>query len=219
MSVMFLPLRMIPVQVQCVVMTTVLELVLARDEALKPLLHDLNGRVFRIHITDTGAVMYLGFSRNRAWVHSMCTDDIDVRLSGTTAGFARMCFGHEDPDDLVFEQVLKLSGDSDAMLRFKKLFAAADLDWERELRASFGDFFGSRVARAAHTLVKTEQKLADASHAAVSARLREMHLPDADRLQQWQAGVEHLSHQVSRVKGRVTRLQHRLEQHLNDRGE
>ncbi|EAU55328.1 ubiquinone anaerobic biosynthesis accessory factor UbiT [Mariprofundus ferrooxydans] len=219
MSVMFLPLRLIPVQVQCVVMTTVLDLVFARDETLKPLLHDLNGRVFRIHITDTGAVMYLGFARNRAWVHSMCTDDIDVRLSGSTAGFARMCFGHEDPDDLVFEQVLKLSGDSDAMLRFKKLFAAADLDWERELRASFGDFFGSRVARAAHALVKTEQKLAEASRATVSARLREMELPDGDRLQQWQAGVEHLSHQISRVKGRVTRLQHRLEQHLNDRGE
>jgi len=219
MSVMFLPLRLIPVQVQCVVMTTVLELVFSRDKALRPLLNDLNGRIFRIHITDTNAVMFLGFTRSRAWVHSMCTDDIDVRLSGTTAGFARMCFGHEDPDDLVFEQVLKLSGDSDAMLRFKKLFAAADLDWERELRASFGDFFGSRVARAAHALVEAEQKLTEATREAVSGRLRDMDLPDADRLQQWQAGVEHLSHQISRVKGRVTRLEHRLEHQLNDQGE
>jgi len=218
MSVMFLPLRLIPVQVQCVVMTTVLELVFARDKALKPLLNDLNGRIFRIHITDTNAVMFLGFTRNRAWVHSICNEQVDVRLSGSTAGFARMCFGHEDPDDLVFEQVLKLSGDSDAMLRFKRLFAAADLDWERELRAGFGDFFGSRVARAAHALVKTEQKLTEASREAISGRLREMELPDADRLQQWQAGVEHLSHQLSRVKGRVTRLEHRLE-HLTDPGE
>jgi len=218
MSVMFLPLRLIPVQVQCVVMTTVLELVFARDKALKPLLNDLNGRIFRIHITDTNAVMFLGFTRNRAWVHSICNEQVDVRLSGSTAGFARMCFGHEDPDDLVFEQVLKLSGDSDAMLRFKRLFAAADLDWERELRAGFGDFFGSRVARAAHALVKTEQKLTEASREANSGRLREMELPDADRLQQWQAGVEHLSHQLSRVKGRVTRLEHRLE-HLTDQGE
>jgi len=218
MSVMFLPLRLIPVQVQCVVMTTVLELVFARDKALKPLLNDLNGRIFRIHITDTNAVMFLGFTRNRAWVHSICSEHIDVRLSGSTAGFARMCFGHEDPDDLVFEQVLKLSGDSDAMLRFKRLFAAADLDWERELRAGFGDFFGSRVARAAHGLVKAEQKLTEVSREAISGRLREMELPDGDRLQQWQAGVEHLSHQLSRVKGRVTRLEHRLE-HLTDQGE
>ena len=81
----------------------------------------------------------------------------------------------------------------------KKLFAAADLDWERELRAAFGDFFGSRVARAAHALVAAEQKVADGSRQAVSQRLREMNLPDGERLQTWQAGVEHLSLRVRRL--------------------
>lgn len=215
MSVMFLPLRLIPVPVQCVVMGTVLDLVFARDEKLKPYVADLDGRVFRIHVTDTDAVMFLGFSAGRVWVHASHEGEVDVRLAGTTAGFARMCFAHEDPDELVFQQVLKLSGDSEAMLRFKKLFAAADLDWERELRANFGDFFGSRVARAAHGLVATEQKLAEGSQQLIRDRLKEMQLPDGERLQEWQAGVEHLAHQISRTKGRVTRLEHRLE-HLQD---
>jgi len=219
---MFLPLRLIPVPVQCVVMTTVLELVFSRDESLKPLLNDLEGRVFRIHVRDTNAIMFLGFTRGKAWMHSSYQGtsgkDVDVRLSATTSGFARMCFGHEDPDDLVFQQVLKLSGDSDAMLRFKKLFAAADLDWERELRATFGDFFGSRVARAAHALVETEQKITDSSRQAVTNSLRDMDIPDGERLQAWQAGVEHLSHQISRSKGRVTRLEHKLE-HLIESSE
>jgi len=214
-SVMFLPLRLIPVPVQCVVMTTVLGLVFSRDESLKPYLRDMEGKVFRIHVRDTDAIMFLGFTRGKAWVHSTYDGIVDVRLNATTAGFARMCFGHEDPDDLVFQQVLKLSGDSDAMLRFKKLFAAADLDWERELRSSFGEFFGSRVARAAHALVAAEQKVADGSLQAVSNSLRDMNMPDAERLQAWQAGVEHLSHQISRSKGRVTRIEHRLE-HLQE---
>jgi len=211
MSVMFLPLRLIPVPVQCVVMTTVLDLVFSRDESLKLLLHDLEGRVFRIHVRDTNAIMFLGFKRAKAWVHSSWTGNVDVRMNATTAGFARMCFGHEYPDDLVFQQVLKLSGDSDAMLRFKKLFAAADLDWERELRSSFGEFFGSRVARAAHALVAAEQKVAESTKSAVDNSLREMDLPDSERLQAWQAGVEHLTHQISRSKGRLTRIQHRLD--------
>jgi len=210
-SVMFLPLRLIPVPVQCVVMTTVLELVFSRDASLKSYLDDLEGRVFRIHVRDTGALMFLGFSRGKAWVHSSYEGDVDVRLNATTSGFARMCFGHEDPDDLVFQQVLQLSGDSDAMLRFKKLFAAADLDWERELRAAFGDFFGSRVARAAHALVAAEQKLSESSRQAVAGSLHEMDIPDGERLQAWQAGVEHLAHQISRCKGRVTRLEHKLQ--------
>jgi len=194
MSVMFLPLRLIPVPVQCVVMTTVLELVFSRDELLKPYLADMEGRVFRIHVRDTDAIMFLGFTRGKAWVHSTYSGEVDVRLNATTAGFARMCFGHEDPDDLVFQQVLKLSGDSDVMLRFKKLFAAADLDWERELRAAFGDFFGTRVARAAHALVAVEQKLAEGSKKMLSSSLRSMDLPDSTRLQEWQAGVEHFAH-------------------------
>jgi len=212
MSVMFLPLRLIPVPVQCVVMTTVLGLVFSRDESLKPHLVDLEGRVFRIHVSDTNAIMFLGFKRGKAWVHSSYQGDVDVRLNATTAGFARMCFGHEDPDDLVFQQVLRLSGDSEAMLRFKKLFAAADLDWERELRSSFGDFFGTRVAKAAHALVAAEKKLAKGSKQMVNNSLRDIDLPDSARLQDWQAGVEHLSHQISRYKGRLTRLEHKLEQ-------
>ena len=215
MSVMFLPLRLIPVPVQCVVMTTVLELVFSRDASLKPYLHDMEGRVFRIHVRDTNAIMFLGFKRGKAWVHSTYDGTVDVRLNATTAGFARMCFGHEDPDDLVFQQVLKLSGDSDAMLRFKKLFAAADLDWERELRSAFGDFFGSRVARAAHALVAAEQKVTESAQQSMSNSLRGMDMPDAERLQAWQAGVEHLAHQISRSKGRVTRLEHKLE-HILD---
>ncbi|WP_232710197.1 ubiquinone anaerobic biosynthesis accessory factor UbiT [Mariprofundus aestuarium] len=212
-------MRLIPVPVQCVVMTTVLELVFSRDANLKPYLADLEGRVFRIHISDTNAIMFLGFSHGKAWVHSTFDGDPDVRLNGTTAGFARMCFAHEDPDELVFQQVLKLSGDSDAMLRFKKLFAAADLDWERELRSSFGDFFGTRVARAAHALVATEQKLTEGTKQVLQGNLHAMDIPDAERLQQWQAGVEHFSHQVSKLKGRVTRLEHRHEHLCEEKAE
>ena len=210
MSVMFLPLRLIPVPVQCVVLTTVLELFFARDDSLKPMLDDLEGKVFRIHASDTGVIIFLGFSAARPWVHPVYEGAIDVRIEATTAGFARLCFAHEDPDDLIFEQALKLSGDSGAMLRFKKLFVAADLDWERELRAAFGDFFGARVARTAHAMLAAEQKLVESSKQAVSNRLRDMDLPDGERLQQWQAEVEYLSHQVSLLKGRLTRAEHKL---------
>jgi len=211
MSVMFLPLRLIPVPVQCVVLTTVLELFFARDDNLKPLLDELEGKVFRIHASDTGVIIFLGFSAARPWVRPVYEGDVDVRIKATTAGFARLCFAREDPDDLIFQQVLSLSGDSEAMLRFKKLFTTADLDWEQELRSAFGDFFGSRVARAAHTLLETEKKLAAGSRQAVSNRLRDMDIPDGKRLQDWQAGVEDVSHQISRLKGRVTRSEHKLE--------
>jgi predicted lipid carrier protein YhbT len=211
---MFLPLRLIPQPVQAVVLSTVLELFFSRDASLGPMLEGLDGRVFRIEVRDTGAVFHMGFSSGRPWVHTTHSGEPDVRIEATTAGFARLCFAHEDADELVFQQVLKLSGDTEAMLRFKKLLAAADIDYERELRAAFGDYFGSRVAEAARALLAAEAKVRARTEAAVSGALAGMQLPDEARLQAWQAGVEELGRHLSRAKGRATRLEHEIERHF-----
>ncbi|MDX8397331.1 MAG: SCP2 sterol-binding domain-containing protein [Mariprofundaceae bacterium] len=211
MSIMFLPLRLIPVPMQCVVMSSVLDLAFNRNPDLKEHIDGLNNKVFRIHVSDTNSTMYLGFKAGRTWVHPEHKAEADVHIDANTAGFARMCFAKDDPDDLVFQQVLKLSGDSEAMLRFKKLLAAADLDWEAELRSIFGDFFGSRVAKAAHALVTAEKKIANSSKDMLQGYLQRMQTPNAQRLQTWQAGVEQLAHQISRNKSKLTRLEHRTD--------
>jgi len=207
MNLMFLPLRLIPAPVQAVVLCTVLDLFFTRNEALMPMLDALNERVFRIHVRDTGAVFYMGFRAGRPWVHTLFDGDADVCIDATTAGFSRLCFAHEDPDDLVFRQVLKLSGDSEAMLRFKKLLAAADIEWERELRTAFGEYFGGRVAQAARTLIEAGEKVSSASQDAVRRCLREMDAPGQERLEAWQAGVEDAARKASRLQAKLTRLE------------
>jgi len=205
MSLMFLPLRLIPAPVQAVVLSTVLDLFFSRDDSLASRLEGLEGRVFRIHVRDMNTVFYMGFRAGRPWVHTSFDGDADVRIDATTSGFSRLCFAHEDPDELVFQQVLKLSGDSEAMLRFKKLLQAADIDWELELRAGFGEYFGSRVARAAKALIAVEARVSSASHETVRQYLKQMDIPDQERFEEWLAGVEDASRKVRRIKARITR--------------
>ena len=209
MSLMFLPLRLIPGAVQAVVLGTVLDLFFSRRKDLGEMLDALDGRVYLIHVRDTGMDFYMGFRAGRPWVHTSSFEEPDVRIDATTAGFSRLCFAHEEPDDLVFQQVLKLSGDSEAMLRFKKLLASADIDWERELRNGFGEFFGSRVAQAAKSLIALEGKASDALHDAVTQCLKDLQVPDEARLGDWQAGVEDATRRLSKLKGRLTRLEHK----------
>jgi len=207
MSIMFLPLRLIPVPVQAVVLATVLDLFFSRDAGLKSQLDDLEGKVFHIHVRDMETDFHLGFSHGRPWVHPAGVEKADVRIDATTSGFARLCFAHEDPDELVFQRVLKLSGDSEAMLRFKKLLVAADIDWERELRTTFGEFFGARVAGAAKALLTAEAKLTEASRERLGRCLRDMDIPTHERLQAWQAGVEDAARRLKRLQTRLKHLE------------
>jgi len=204
---MFLPLRLIPAPVQAVVLSTALDLFLTRDASLTPLLDALDGRVFRIHVRDMGTDFYMGFRQGRAWVHTAHEGEADAHIDATTGGFARLCFAHEDPDDLVFQQVLKLSGDSEAMLRFKKLLQQADIDWERELRAGFGEYFGGRVAQAAKTLIEAEAKVSTASHDAVASCLKDMDVPNQERFEAWQVGVEDTARKMARLETRLKRVE------------
>lgn len=208
MSVMFLPLRLIPVPVQCVVLGSVLQLFFKDNTQLEDILDRLEGRVFRVFIKDTGAVLFIGFKRGSAWVHPSSEKQADVKIESTTAGFARLSFAKEDPDTLVFQKVLKLSGDSESMLLFQKLLETLDLDWELELRRTFGDFFGRKVAKAAYALVEAEKKLGETSSQWVDSALKNMETPSAERLQLWQAGVESVSRKVNKLQRQLSKLEH-----------
>jgi len=208
MSVMFLPLRLIPVPVQCVVLSSVLQLFFEKNRQLDESIEALEAKVFRIFIRDSGAVMFMGFKSGAVWVHPSSNQLPDVKIESTTAGFARLCFAKEDPDALVFQKVLKLSGDSEAMLRFQKLLTDLDLDWEFELRRTFGDFFGSKVAKAAHALVDTEKRVREASTQLVDDCLRSVETPSEERLQLWQAGVESVSRKVNKLQRKLDKLEH-----------
>ncbi|MDX8413422.1 MAG: SCP2 sterol-binding domain-containing protein [Mariprofundales bacterium] len=209
---MFLPLRLIPVPVQCVVLTTVLELYLATHDGLHDHLETLEGRCCRIFVRDSGVVIFLIFSHEKIKARSEFRGQVDVRVESTMAGFARLCFGNEDSDDLVFKQVLKLSGDSETMLRFKKMLAATDLNWEQELRQAFGDFFGDKVVRFARGLIAAEQNATEGARQWVNSSLQQMGAPDEAQLQRWQAEVEALSRKLPPLKGKITQMERRLQE-------
>ncbi|PCI02046.1 MAG: hypothetical protein COB79_03105 [Zetaproteobacteria bacterium] len=207
MSVMFLPLRLIPVPVQCVVLGSVLQIFFKDNDKFEDVLDSLEGKVFRVFIKDMGSILFIGFKSGSVWVHPSSKQRSDVKIESTTTGFARLSFAKEDPDALVMQKVLKLSGDSESMLLFQKLLEKLDLDWELELRRAFGDFFGSKVAKAAYALVEAEKKVQQSSTKLIDDALKSMDTPSAERLQLWQAGVESISRKVNKLQRQLDKLE------------
>lgn len=214
MSVMFLPLKLIPVPVQCVILGSVLQLFFKDNQQLVSILDELEGKVFRVFIKDTGTVLFIGFKAGSAWVHPSSTQRPDVKIESTVTGFARLSFAKEDPDTLVMQKVLRLSGDSQAMLLFQKLLQELDLDWELELRRTFGDFFGRKVAKAAYSLIEAEKKLREQSTRLIDDALRGMDTPSTENLQLWQAGVESVSRKVNKLQRKLDKLEYAIQQQV-----
>jgi len=48
--------------------------------------------------------------------------------------------------------------------------------------------------------------------------LKDMDVPDEARLSEWQAGVEDATRRLSRLKGKLTRLEHKLDTSTSSSG-
>jgi len=75
------------------------------------------------------------------------------------------------------------------------------------LRATFGEFFGARVAAGAKALLAAEAKFTEASRDRLGKYLRDMDVPTNERLQDWQAGVEDASRRLKRLNARLKKLE------------
>ena len=207
---MFLPIRLIPMPVQCIVINTALELLLTRSNVLTETLSSLGGTVIEVRVSDVNEVFFLGFKQHKAWVHPSYDGDVDVVLEATTTGFARLCFIGEDADELVLKKALKLSGDSHVMLQFKALFEKIDMDWDDSLSNAFGYRFAKRVRLAAQALIEKDRKCQSQLKMWTQQKLLEQGTPNRQRFEAWMAGVEELQRQNQQLSKRVQRAQRQL---------
>jgi len=207
---MFLPIRLIPISVQCIVLNTALDLFLSNAKDLEGTLDALDGSVIQINVSDIQQVFFLGFEQHNIWVHPKHHQNADVILESSTTGFARLCFNGEDADELVLQKVMRLSGDSHIMLQFKKLFEQMDMDWDVTLQHAFGYRFGKRVSSAAKKLIELDQQCQVGGHAWAQRQLLRQGVPNEQRFEACLAGVEELQRQSQQLNKRMQRAQRYL---------
>ena len=116
-----------------------------KDSGAAPHARALEGRIILVSVQGIGVDVFATIRDSQICVVSETDKAPDVSISGTPTGLIKlMRFG---PDPAVLrEGSVRIEGDGAAMLEFKALLGALDIDAEEELAQIFGDPVAHQLA-------------------------------------------------------------------------
>ena len=120
-----LPIRLIPASIHSVVISRLLNTLLA--QALREgELDFLDGRALIIHVEDAGASFNL--SLRRGVLIAADSGKYDLKVSGSVYDFMLLVSRREDADTLFFQRRLKMEGDTELGLYLKNFLDGMDVE-------------------------------------------------------------------------------------------
>jgi len=198
----FVPLRLVPAPVFCVMAETALLLALERNEEARAMLDALEGIALRAHLEDLALGIDLWVEQGRVFVRPAGARTPSARVRGNTAAFARLLLG-EEMEALVMRREIVADGDGDAMLRMQRWLQLLRPDWERALKDAFGEAVGARVASGLRTLAKAAAATEKQARRWLQGTLRASGVASRSELERLRAGAEHLWHRIDRLQQRL----------------
>ena len=167
----------------------------------------LEGRIILVSVQGIGVEGFAIIRDGQICVVSEVDKAPEISISGTPTGlFKLMRFG---PDPAVLlEGNVRIEGDGAAMLEFKALLGALDIDAEEELAQIFGDPVAHQLANGARVLGGWASDVADSSLLGIAETLVEESklLPSRPRAQRFVESIDQLRDDMARLEQRVARF-------------
>ncbi|HHH44887.1 MAG TPA: sterol-binding protein [Gammaproteobacteria bacterium] len=198
---------MTPASTLAAALESALDLYLKQDPDVLRHCAALEGKVIAVDITGLDLSLYFMPDATGILVSSRYEGEPDTRLRGSPFGFARLAL--DTREDVLFEGIVDIQGDTETGQQFQDLLSAVDLDWEEMLSRFTGDV----IAHQAGELVRsTRQWLAhgrDTLQQDLSEYLQEeAHLlPTRVETGYFLADVDRLRADIDRLAARIHRLQ------------
>ncbi|AKH70511.1 hypothetical protein IMCC21906_02868 [Spongiibacter sp. IMCC21906] len=180
------------------------------DPATANKLSALEGNRFALSLKEPNLDLVLGIAGQRVQILHGEAEDATSRLSGRWQEFAAIATA-EDPGAALINGDVTLTGDTGALLEFRKILAELDLDWERPLADAFGDVAGHQMARGIRS---GRSWLASSSHK-LNRQLEEFVreesqlIPHPVETQQYFDDIDAVRSHSERLEAKIRRLQQR----------
>ena len=167
----------------------------------------LEGRIILVSVQGIGVDVFATIRDSQICVVSEVDKAPDISILGTPTGLIKlMRFG---PDPAVLrEGSVRIEGDGAAMLEFKALLGALDIDAEEELAQIFGDPIAHQLANGARVLGGWASDVADSSLLGIAETLVEESklLPSRPRAQRFVENIDQLRDDMARLEQRIARF-------------
>ena len=167
----------------------------------------LEGRIILVSVQGIGVDVFATIRDSQICVVSEVDKAPDISILGTPTGLIKlMRFG---PDPAVLrEGSVRIEGDGAAMLEFKALLGALDIDAEEELAQIFGDPIAHQLAQRALAFGGWASDVADSSLLGIAETLVEESklLPSRPRAQRFVENIDQLRDDMARLEQRIARF-------------
>lgn len=177
------------------------------DPGSEPLLHDLDGRQFRLRLRGAGRGIRLRVDQGR--VRPVPDSDAEADLAIAIEPSALIAWLAKPSDQRGLPSGARIEGDLDLARVLEKAFAGFDPDWELPFVDVFGVTLGPQIARGLAGVFRQTRRMADdlAASAAEFATEEAALVTASAEIDDFNAEVDRLRDDVDRLAARLSRIE------------
>ncbi|MBA2655403.1 MAG: SCP2 sterol-binding domain-containing protein [Tatlockia sp.] len=181
---------------------------LSLDESMPAKLKTLEGKVLEIIVAPLEVNFFLLFEEAELKLVDSYNDKPDTIIHSSPLGLIRLSFLPASKARSLFNDKIRLSGDTELGLRVKKLFDEIDIDWEGHLAHFTGDVIAYQLGSLFRQGLAFKNQFSQSMRQNLSEYLQEelQFFPPREQIEDFFNDIDRLAHDVERLQAHINQL-------------
>lgn len=181
---------------------------LALDSAMPEKIAALHGKVLEIIIAPLGVNFFISFEQQKLQLLESYPTPADTTITSSPLGLIRLSFLPTSQARSLFNDKIKLSGDSELGYAVKRLFDELDIDWESHLAHFTGDVVAYQLGSMVKQGLAFKNHVLESLHHNVTNYVHEelRLFPASEEVHDFFRDIDDLSHDAERLQAQINLL-------------
>jgi ubiquinone biosynthesis accessory factor UbiJ len=178
------------------------------DESMPAKLQELNHKVIEMIISPLNVNFFILFENGEICLLDRYDKEADTVIHSSPIGLIRLSLLPASKARSLFNDKIRMTGNSELGQQVKKLFDEMDIDWEEHLAHFTGDVVAHQIGSFVRRGIAFKKQVDESMRQNVSEYLHEelRVLPSKNELEDFFAEVDELSLSVERLQAHVNQL-------------